>query len=423
MLVDRLTINIMNNSIFDRITHCRICKKAEIKMVLSLGEQPPANSLRDNLNDSLPLVPLSISHCENCKTVQLNETVKPEYLFRNYVWVTGTSSLAQTFNYHFCKEALRRLEDRPLFIVEIASNDGTFLKPFKEKGHKVLGVDPAENIARIANGNGIPTLPDFFSQRVAESIAHQHGLADCVFARNVIPHVDNVHDVVSGMVHCIKDDGIAIVEVHYSKNIIDGLQYDSIYHEHLFYFSIQSLCFLLESHGLWAFDLIATPMNGGSLALYCSKVKQEKSAEFQKKLQEEKDCQLGLKECWLKFAQASLKHKEKLKKIIAEETEKGANIIGYGASARSSTLLNYCGINHSHLICIADGNPLKQGKYTAGTDIPILSPESAFGKKPNTILLLSWNFKDEILLIIKEKYHFRGKVILPMPNDPEIINI
>ena len=413
----------MNKSIFKKISSCRICGNDKLNSILDLGEQPPANSLRTDLNESLPHVPLSIIHCDDCKTVQLKETVKPEYLFSKYVWVTGTSSTAQAYSSFFCDEALMRLPKKKLFVAEVASNDGTFLKRFKDKGHKVLGIDPAKNIAQIAIDNGIPTLLEFFNNTIAESIISQHGQADCIFARNVIPHVDNIHGVISGMAHCIKDDGIAIVEFHYGENIMSELQYDSIYHEHLFYFSFQSLRFLLEKHGLWAFDYNVSPINGGSIALYCSKNKRPITSKLKEKLEADENSGLGIKENWLKFAEKCFDHKDKLNNLVQMHSGKGVKMIGYGASARSSTLLNFCGIDHQHLICIADGNPIKQGKYTAGTDIPIVSPDAAFAKNPDIVLLLGWNFKDEILKTIRDKYQFQGKIIFPLPNDPQVIEI
>jgi hypothetical protein len=413
----------MNKFNYQTITHCRICGKKELSDILKLGNQPPANSLRDNFNDKLPLIPLSIVHCGFCKAVQLRETVNPEYLFREYLWVTGTSSMAKTYSFKFCAEVIKHLPKKQLFIVEVASNDGTFLKPFKEFGHKVLGVDPAENLAQVANEKGVPTLPQFFNTDVAKSISENYGKPDCIFARNVIPHVENIHDVVTGMANCIKDEGIVVVEVHYAKNIMEELQYDSIYHEHLIYFSIQSLCFLLEKHGLWAFDCLEGKMNGGSLALLCAKKKREQSSQLQAKIQHEEDSRLGSEIQWLTFAENCFKHRKKLKNLIENKIKNNTKIIGYGASARSSTLLNFCEINHNHLACIGDGNPLKQGKFTAGTDIPIVSPDISFAEKPDSVLLLSWNFKNEILSIMKDKFNFKGEVILPLPNEPQVIEI
>lgn len=411
----------MGNTLYRTITACRICNSEQIRMVLDLGAQPPANSLRNRLEEALPVIPLSICRCDKCATVQLTETIEPEYLFKNYVWVTGTSETAMEYSRRFCEESAKRCGDRPFFVVEVASNDGTFLRRFQERGHQVLGVDPAENIARIANERGIETWAEFFGSKAAKSIIRRHRHADFVFARNVLPHVDQVHDVVSGMAHCLGAEGTGAIEFHYAKCIVDGLHYDSIYHEHLFYFSIESMVFLLEQHGLWAFDLIESPISGGSIVLYFSKDKRARSRAFTHKLETENQSGLGLQETWKRFAQACFAHRERLAAIINEEVARGATIVGYGASARSSTLLNFCGINNRHLTCIADQNPIKHNKYTAGTNVLILPPEVALSKKPAAVLLLAWNFKDEMIALLRDRYQFHGRVIIPLPNDPEVI--
>jgi novobiocin biosynthesis protein NovU/D-mycarose 3-C-methyltransferase len=411
----------MPEDLFETITACRICHSEQIRAVLDLGAQPPANSLRDRREGALPVIPLSICRCGNCATVQLTETVKPEYLFRNYVWVTGTSATAKDYSRRFFEESARRCGDRSLFVVEVASNDGTFLGRFQERGHRVLGVDPAENIARIANERGVATWPEFFGRKVAGNIIRRHGHADFAFARNVLPHVEHVHDVVSGMGDCLSAEGTGAIEFHYAQCIVDGLQYDSIYHEHLFYFSIRSMVYLLEQHGLWAFDLIESPISGGSIVLYFSKDKRARSQAFTQKLETEDQSGLGLQETWDRFARECLAHRERLAAMINEEVARGTTIVGYGASARSSTLLNFCGINDRHLACIADQSPLKHNKYTAGTNVLIVPPEVALSKKPAAVLLLAWNFKDEVLALLRGRYQFHGRVIIPLPNDREVI--
>jgi hypothetical protein len=318
---------------------------------------------------------------------------------------------------------INRCEIGKLFIVEVASNDGTFLRRFKDAGHRVLGVDPAKNITQIANETGIPTVEAFFGLETAKKIVKQHGAANCVFARNVIPHVENVHDVISGMVHCLEENGTGSIEFHYSQIVLDGLHYDSIYHEHLCYHSLKSICYLLGKHGLTAFDVIESPISGGSLVVYFSKNKRRPTQKLRKKLELEQNSGLGTQEKWESFAQGCLRHRETLKEMIRCELDSGAKIIGYGASARSSTLSNFCNIDHHQLICIADKNPMKHKKYTPGTDTLIVSPEVAFSKNPNVILLLAWNFSDEVLSLLKNEYQFKGTVIKPLPNSPQLIEI
>ena len=413
----------MNKVLFKTIAKCRICGSSKISRIFDLGMQPPANSLRSETDKAPPEIPLSICYCDNCTIVQLNETVNPQYLFNNYVWVTGTSETAKNYSSLFYEESLKRCKEGQLFVLEIASNDGTFLEQYKNNGHRIIGVDPAENIAQIANNKGIPTLAEFFGLNLAEKIISKHGKADFIFARNVIPHVENIHDVLSGMSCCLNAEGVGAIEFHYAKDIIDGLQYDSIYHEHLFYFAIKSMLYLFRIYKLWAFDLIESPISGGSLVIYFSKEKKEQSDLLKQKIDIENESVLRLRKTWESFSKECFEHKKKLTAIINEEVAAGSTIIGYGASARSSTLLNFCGINHKHLRCIADQNPIKHNKYTAGTNIPIVSPDTAFSMTPNVILLLAWNFKDEILTVLQNKYKFRGKVIVPLENDPQILDL
>jgi len=413
----------MTQTLHEAISVCRICNQGKIEIILDLGEHPPANSLREDLDECVPAIPLTLVRCSNCGTVQLSETVAPEYLFRDYVWVTGTSATAHDYSDLFCEEMFKRCGKDPQFVMEVASNDGTFLKRFKDKGCRVLGVDPAQNIAKIANKKGIFTLPEFFGLSVAESIVGERGQADCIYARNVVPHVDNVHDVISGIARCLKAGGTGAIEFHYARVILEELHYDSIYHEHLYYFSLRSIFFLLQKHGLKAFDLMESPISGGSVVLYFSAKEKTSGESLRRKLEEEDDSGMNAREAWQKFAESCRKHRKELIRLVSEEVDTGSRMVGYGASARSSTLLNYCGINQTHLSCIADQNPLKHNKLTAGTHIPILSPDEVFAENPDVILLLAWNFKEEILSILKDKYSFSGKLLLPLPGTPKVVHI
>lgn len=403
---------------YHTITACRICGHEKLTPILDLGNQPPANSLRTQANMTLPLFPLVLCRCPCCTTVQLNVTVSPEYLFSNYVWVTGTSEAAQHYSTVFHAELEKRMTVKKGFVIEVASNDGTFLKRFKDSGHTVLGIDPATNIAKQANDNGIPTMNRFFSIRLAKQLLKKKGRADCVYARNVIPHVEDVHDVLGGMKQCLKNDGVGAIEFHASEVILEELHYDSVYHEHLCYHSIESISHLLSRHGLNAFDLTKSPISGGSYVIYFSKEKREISETLGQKRLSESLSGTGTHEKWSAFARACTIHKEKLKQMIDQEMAGGKKLIGYGASARSSTLLNFCGIDKHQLTCIADQNPIKHDKITPGTDIPIVAPSKAFGEKPDVVVLLAWNFKNEILAILNKKFQFKGKIIQPLPNMP-----
>ena len=404
------------------ITCCRLCGSTDLDLLLDLGAQPPANSLRTNREQHLESIPLAICRCRNCTTVQLTETVAPEQMFRDYVWVTGTSQTARDYSHTFFEHVYRRCNREHLFVIEVASNDGTFLQRFREQGHTVLGVDPAQNLALAAESAGIPTLPEFFGLEVANRLTELHGHADAVIARNVLPHVPDPNDVVAGMAHCLNATGIGAIEFHWVDKILSELHYDSIYHEHAFYYSLHSIKQLLERHALTLFDVSESPISGGSLVAYFAKTPQAATPALDEKLAWEETSGLATLAIWREFATRSLEHRSQLKAMVEAELKAGKRVIGYGASARSSTLLNFCGIDHRHLVCIADQSPLKHNRYTPGTDVLIVAPEKALSEHPDTILLLAWNFKDEILQRLND-IGFHGNVIIPLPNSPQLLKI
>jgi hypothetical protein len=290
-----------------------------------------------------------------------------------------------------------------MFALEVASNDGTFLQRFRERGHAVLGVDPAQNIAEMARNLGIPTIADFFGLAVARKIVAEHGRADVVFARNVVSHVANAKDVVAGMAHCLSDDGTGAIEFHCANAILEGLQYDSIYHEHLFYHSLHSIDLLINQFGLKPFDLTESPISGGSLVVYFSKDDRAPTASFLRTLECERAMGIGEERPWRAFARRCDRHRAALLALVEAEKQRGKRLIGYGASARSSTLLNYCRINHRHIDAIVDRSPLKHNRCTPGSSIPIMAPAAGFAHRPDTVLLLAWNFGDEIIAQIQKE--------------------
>ena len=258
--------------------------------------------------------------------------------------------------------------------------------------------------------------------RGAHSSQHgRDGEADAVFARNVIPHVADANDVVAGMALCLKPDGTGAIEFHRSDVILEELHYDSIYHEHLFYHSLQSMSSLLDRFGLFAFDVTESPISGGSLVVYFSKTGRKRTTVYEEMLSHETSIGVGREEPWIEFGDRCRHHRSALRELVISRCDQGKRIIGYGASARSSTLLNFCGINSSHLDVIADRAPLKHNTYTPGTDILIVPPEQAFNEKPDAVLLLGWNFQDEILSQMHDEYDWKGEVIVPLPNEPVVL--
>lgn len=400
---------------------CRVCESSGIRDFFDLGKQPLANSLLKNLDDEEEFYPLALSQCPDCKLVQLNYTVDPEVLFSNYVWITGSSKSVYAYAETFYKELAKRNElNKESYVLEIASNDGTFLKPFIRDGFKVLGIDPAKNVADLAEKNGIPTKCIFWNKENAEILAKETGKANIIFARNVLPHVANTRDFVEGISISLAENGTAVIEVHYARIILEELHYDSIYHEHLCYFTFKSLEKLLNDFGLYVFDIMKSPISGGSMVLYAKKGKVEEKQivasyredEFKNKINDELN--------WQSFAKRSFEHRGKLLQILNREKLQNERLIGWGASARSSTLLNFCGIGPEIIPIVADSTAFKRGLYTAGTHILIEKWETAMANNPDTVFIMAWNFAKEIMEILKNQFNFKGKCIIPFPNEPRV---
>ena len=413
---------------FELTDRCRCCTSGQLLEVLNLGDQPPANSLRFPDEPDPGKVPLALAYCGTCATCQLTATIEPAELFTNYVWVTGTASATRTFSEVFSQEVLSRWHslggsrvDPPGLVVEVASNDGTFLAPFATRGIRVLGVDPARNIVSRAVSNGIPTMCEFFNRTTVESIRRTAGPADIVIARNVIPHVADIHEVVSSVEQLLQEDGLAALEFHYSGAILRDLQYDSIYHEHLFYFSIETLRSVCSAYGLYAFDLFESPLSGGAKVLLLSKGSCSPSEKLVAESTTESETQLNSLEVWKSFGSKARSHAEALAGLVAERAEIGP-VVGYGASARSSTLLNSAGISVDQVSVVIDRNELKHGYLTPGSDIPIISFEDgrAFLTTAKSVLLLAWNFESEIVEDLR-RGGFEGEILVPLPGGPRVI--
>lgn len=402
---------------YEKIKKCRISGSSNLVDILDLGSQPLANSLKKNADDHEEKIPLSISLCPDSSLVQLNETVDKEILFNNYLWVTGTSSSVRKYADVFFKRVsdIVDLKSRDL-IIEIASNDGTFLKPFIRSGFRnVIGVDPAKNVAQKANRNGVKTLCEFWGHGISEEIAHRYGRSKIVIARNVIPHVSELEDVMAGIENILQDKGVGMIEFHSAGKILEDLQYDSIYHEHLCYFSIQSISYLLNRFNLIPFHIDESPISGGSSVIYFSKNFRSRTQELIQHTENEQKKRINELESWMIFAQRAEEHKRKTLQIISSIENK--RIIGFGSSARSQTYLNYCGIDKSVIQGIIDNNQMKQGLFTPGSTIPILSFHKGMQMSPDLVFILAWNFRDEIVQECRDN-GYRGAFCVPFPNEP-----
>ena len=389
--------------------NCHICENI-LDIILDLNKQPPANSLY--IKKKPKSFPLVLAYCKKCTLLQLTEFPNKKYLFNKYFWVTGTSSAAKNFAKVFYKK-ISNLIKKKSNVLEIASNDGTFLREFKNNQHNILGIDPAKNISKIANTSGIKTIAEFFNYSTAVKIKKKFQ-PDVIFTRNVIPHVSDLKSVVKGISHLCKNDTKVAIEFHYAGEIFKDLQYDSIYHEHIFYFSVKSLSKIFEKFELYPNDYFMSPISGGSIVLIFSKDKKKISSNLKRLIKNETNIKLNYLNTWKLFAKKVKNHKIKFRNLIIDQFKSKGKFFAYGASARSSTLLNYTEIDNKYIDFIIDQNKLKDGHYTPGSSIKILKFEKAFKliNKYKHMVLLAWNFEKEIKAFLLEK-KFKGKIIVP----------
>jgi SAM-dependent methyltransferase len=410
---------------FKTNTQCRICKSPALEQFLSLGEMPPANAFltADQLREPEMTFPLDVCICGNCALVQLKDVVDPELLFKNYLYASSTSNSFRAHFESFAEQVYRRfhLDSRSL-VIDVGSNDGILLKPFKELGARTLGVDPAENLARQATEAGIETLPVFFGIKTAHIIAETRGKAHVVTANNVFAHVDDLDSFVRAVRAVLREDGIFIFEVPYLADLLSKNLFDTIYHEHLSYFSLRPLLYHFKQHKMQILDVQKVDSHGGSLRVFVRNAKQdqENPDSLQKFLNLEEELSIYSSETWQKFSNRVRQNREKFRNLLNELKSAGKRIAGYGAPAKGNTLLNYFGINDKDLEYIADDSPLKQNLFTPGSHILVSSPDRLSLDQPDYVLILAWNFADSIIARLSAFRSAGGKFILPVPS-PEVI--
>lgn len=404
---------------------CRACGSKALQLFLDLGNSPLANSFlrKEDLEKPEPFYPLRVFVCKDCWFAQLVDIVRPDILFRNYIYFSsGVRTVPEHFRKYAEEIAKNFATSKDDLVVEIGSNDGVLIGAVQKLGPRVLGVDPAVNIAKVANESGIPTIPEFWSPTIAEQIRKEHQPAKVIVGNNVIAHIDGLQDVVRGVVSLLADDGVFIFEAPYLKDMFDNLAFDTVYHEHVSYLAVRPLKYLLEKFGLEIFDVKTFPVQGVSLRTYAAKkgtrAIQRSVAQF---IAEEERLGMNNLEHYHDLAKDIVRLKERVLGTLRDLKLKGKRLAGYGAPAKGNTLLNYFGIGTDLLEYVTEELPSKIGLFTPGTHLPVIHVDESRKSPPDAYLLLAWNSKGAILKNEKKFLDAGGKFIVPIGRKTEVI--
>ena len=402
---------------------CRSCNKPGLETFLDLGRTPLADRLLSpaQLKEPEPTYPLEVAFCSNCGLMQITETVNPDELFCDeYPYYSSFSDYLLEHSRDNAFDLItRRKLDSGSFVVELASNDGYLLKNYVEKGIPVLGIDPADGPAAAAEKIGVPTLNTFFTKDLAQQLVAEGKQADVIHGNNVLAHVADTNGFVSGMADLLKDNGVIVIEAPYAKDLIDHCEFDTIYHEHLCYFSVTALDNLFRQHSLYLNEIKHLPIHGGSLRLYVEK-HENVGASVKELLKVEHAEKVDQIDFYRDFSTRVESVKEALLKLLTDLKAQGKTIAAYGAAAKGSTLINYVGIGTDIVDFVVDRNVHKQGRFMPGQHIPIFGAEKIMEERPDYVLILPWNVTDEILKQQQEYRDQGGKFIVPIP-EPKII--
>ena len=415
----------MSTDIIHKST-CRICKGSNFRRVLSFGPTPPANAFlkTDELSRSEYYYPLDVNLCTACGLVQLADVVNPSLLFKDYVYVSSTSPVFVAHFDSFSKSVFTRFNlSKKSLVVDIGSNDGILLRPFKKLGARVVGVEPDTSIAGRARKVGIPTVSEFFTPQTAKKLINKYGQADVITATNVFAHIDDIHAVMRGVKILLKKDGVFIIEAPYLMDFLEKNLFDTVYHEHLSYFSVFALSRFFERVGMNIIDVERVASHGGSLRVFVKKssATSVSSVAVQELLSLEKQKGLRNEKTFYDYGLRILDNRAKLLSLLTGLRRGGKRIAGYGAPAKGNTLLNFFSIGKELLDYIVDDSPHKQGKHTPGKRIPVVSSKMLSDSPPDYLLILAWNFAPSIIEKNKAFRRGGGKFIIPVPH-PKIVS-
>lgn len=403
---------------------CLLCDSTNMNLVMDFGMVALAGGfLKAEQFATEKKYPLRLFFCQDCYVTQVEDIVEPQVLFNNYFYFSSAVSiLREHFSDYATEVTSRILLDPPnATLVEIGCNDGVLLKPFADQGiGTIIGVDPATNIVAKIDDPRIQVVNDFFSVPVARKIKEEYGAIDLVVANNVYAHISDIRGVTQGISELLADEGVFVFENHYLQKVLFGLQYDMVYHEHLFYYSLLALKNHLERYGLMIFDVKPIPIHAGSMRFYaCRKGTRRASAVSPRVAMLERDEQakgLNRVETYMEFANHISNLKEKLMDLLERLNRKEKRVVGYGASGRANTIIQYCGIDHTHLKYIIDDAPAKEGFYTPGSHFLIQSNKALLYDQPDYILIFAWSYFNDIADKCQSYMDRGGRLIVPLPD-------
>jgi SAM-dependent methyltransferase len=401
-------------------SECRFCSNLLSHTFVDLGMSPLSNAYLklDTINKAEKFYPLHTYVCDNCFLVQLEEFETPDHIFSDYAYFSSYSETWLRHAENYTELMTQRFSlNANSQVIEIASNDGYLLQYFQKQNIPVLGIEPAANVAKVAEEKGIPSLVKFFGVSTAKELVNQGIQADLLLGNNVLAHVPDLNDFVAGMKIVLKPDGILTMEFPHVLQLILQNQFDTIYHEHFSYFSFLTVEKVFADHGITLFDVEELPTHGGSLRIYGQHNDGKKpiSDRVSKLKTKEIDAGLEQRSTYLGFGEQVKATKRHLLSFLINIKNQGKSVVGYGAPAKGNTLLNYCGIRTDLLDYTVDRSPYKQGLFLPGTHIPIYHPDKIIETKPDYLLILPWNIKDEIIEQMSHIREWGGKFVVPIP--------
>jgi SAM-dependent methyltransferase len=402
------------------VAGCRACDGRLTVTMADLGLQPASNAFLDSKAaiEREKRYPLRAKVCESCKLVQLDYDVAPEELFANYVYFSSYSDDWLKHARAYCDMARTRFKlNAGSLVVELASNDGYLLKNFVAMGIPVLGIDPSDTVSAAAEKIGVPTLVKFFGERLARDLVREGRQADLIIANNVLAHVPRLNDFVAGIALLLREGGTVTIEFPHLLELIEHVEFDTIYHEHYSYFSLYAIEQVFARHGLRIYDVERLSTHGGSLRIFASHAGRDlkDSALLQEVRSQEAAAGIPELSTYTQFAKRVEACRNSVLKFLADSKNAGKKVAAYGAAAKGNTLLNFCGITPRDISFVADRNPHKQGKLLPGSHIPVVSPEALMQAKPDYVLILPWNLRDEIRAQLDGIKAWGGRFVTPVP--------